>query len=177
MRISRCVQGRRSTYGASTISYRGPISLPRSRAQGRDTGRVVHAVPDVREDLLNEYLEGPTTEARDVVAHAIAEFRRRDGSVHSKRGAILQLAGVLEERRQLLDKLLAKKDEAALFRIANEFHIRHKGDSQRRDYDEAFLDWIFWWYLATIELSDRLIARNQLGVGRALNGDDQPPTP
>ncbi|WP_326791133.1 hypothetical protein [Streptomyces sp. NBC_00151] len=29
------------------------------------------------------------------------------------------------------------------------------------DYDEAFLDWIFWRYLATVEPTDRLIvARN-----------------
>ena len=23
----------------------------------------------------------------------------------------------------------------------------------------AFLDWVFWWYLATIELTDRILAR------------------
>lgn len=28
----------------------------------------------------------------------------------------------------------------------------------RGEYDEAFLDWIFWWYLATVELTNRLIA-------------------
>lgn len=26
------------------------------------------------------------------------------------------------------------------------------------DHDEAFLDRIFWWYLATVELTNRLIA-------------------
>ncbi len=27
-------------------------------------------------------------------------------------------------------------------------------------YDEAFLDWIFWWYLGTVELTNRLINRD-----------------
>ena len=29
------------------------------------------------------------------------------------------------------------------------------------DYDPIFLDWIFWWYLATVELIDRLLARSE----------------
>jgi hypothetical protein len=32
-------------------------------------------------------------------------------------------------------------------------------DRQRGDYDPVFLDWVFWWYLATVELTDRLLAR------------------
>ena len=54
---------------------------------------------------------------------------------------------------------LFSKDEAALFTIANEYDVRHSNARQRDDYDEAFLDWTFRWYLATIELSDQLIER------------------
>jgi len=46
-----------------------------------------------------------------------------------------------------------------LFHIANQFGIRHQTAGQLRDYDPMFLEWIFWWYLATIELTDRLLAR------------------
>ncbi|MFE3184251.1 hypothetical protein ACFXKR_25775 [Streptomyces violascens] len=28
---------------------------------------------------------------------------------------------------------------------------------QRGEYDDAFLDWILWWYLSTVELTNRLI--------------------
>lgn len=27
--------------------------------------------------------------------------------------------------------------------------------------DPAFLDWIFWWYLGTVELTDRIINRQE----------------
>jgi hypothetical protein len=33
---------------------------------------------------------------------------------------------------------------------------------QRDDHDEAFLDRVFWWYLATVELINRLIASRNL---------------
>jgi hypothetical protein len=36
---------------------------------------------------------------------------------------------------------------------------RRQEDKQKRDYRIEFLDWIFWWYLATIEFTDRLLAR------------------
>ena len=49
-----------------------------------------------------------------------------------------------------------------MFSLANEFAIRHQRRGQQGDYDPAFLDWIFWWYLATIELTDRLLARDSL---------------
>jgi hypothetical protein len=66
---------------------------------------------------------------------------------------------VLEERRALLKGVLYSGDEGALFEIANKFAIRHEGERQKSEYDPVFLDWIFWWYLATIELTDRVIAR------------------
>ncbi|MDX2837343.1 hypothetical protein PV463_43365, partial [Streptomyces scabiei] len=76
----------------------------------------------------------------------------------SKRSAIFNLARILEERRALIKEHLHKKDEGALFQIANSFDLRHSNAGQQREYDEAFLDWIFWWYLATVELTNRLIA-------------------
>lgn len=70
------------------------------------------------------------------VRHAIALFHGRDTTVEGKRSAIVTLAGILEERRALLKGRLGK-DEGALFEIANR---------------------IFWWYLGTVELTNRLIA-------------------
>jgi hypothetical protein len=93
------------------------------------------------------------------VRHAIALFRSRGSTELDKRSAVVVLAGVLEERRVLLKEKLFRKDEGALFQIANEFAIRHSSASQQGDYDPAFLDWVFWWYLATIELTDRVLAR------------------
>lgn len=75
------------------------------------------------------------------------------------------LALVLEERRyNVLTDALAKSDRGALFEIANNFHIRHQDAKQKRDYDEFYLDWIFWLYLATIELTNRVIDEQSSNV-------------
>ncbi len=51
----------------------------------------------------------------DPVRHAVALFRRRGATAHDKRSAVVALAGVLEERRQLLKAQLLRGDEGALF--------------------------------------------------------------
>jgi hypothetical protein len=127
--------------------------------EGSDVGQLVHAIGDPREELLQRSLQSPEPLVRDLVEHAVAQFRRRDGTVAAKREAVKTLADVLEHRRRLLKQELYSGDEGALFRIANEFRIRHMNESQKTDYNPAFLDWIFWWYLATIELTDRLLER------------------
>jgi hypothetical protein len=130
--------------------------------EGEDLGRLVAVTDDARTDLAHR-MAGRSDEATgDEVRHALAVFRGRNAGVQEKRSACIALAGVLERRRTLLKEHLPKKDEGMLFRLANEFGIRHQNDQQRTDYDPAFLDWVFWFYLATIELSDRLIDR---GVG------------
>jgi hypothetical protein len=43
--------------------------------------------------------------------------------------------------------------------LANRFAIRHQDTKRHTDYDPMFLGWIFWCYLSTIELSNRLLAR------------------
>ncbi len=87
-----------------------------------------------------------------------------DADREAKRSAVVALARVLEDRRRLLKAELVSSDEGALFHIANKFDLRHRDGKQHQRYAEAFLDWIFWWYLATIELTDRLHAEQQASV-------------
>ena len=75
---------------------------------------------------------------------------------------IIALAGILEERRDLIRTELGKPDDGVLFMIANKFEIHHHDATQQEDYDPAFLDWIFWWYLATVELTTTLTGRQQV---------------
>lgn len=126
---------------------------------GSDRGRLVHAADDGRQDLVQRALHSPDPDVREDIVHAIALFRSRTATTAEHRSALFTLAGVFERRRALLRVELFKRDEDALFRIANEFDIRHRDKSQRSDYDPVFLDWLFWWYLATVELTDRLLAR------------------
>jgi hypothetical protein len=126
---------------------------------GEDQGRLVAAFDDGRSTLLADALDHaqPGTETR--VRHAIALFRRRGATHEDKRSALITLAGVLEERRQLIKTELTSADEGALFHIANKFAMRHQNKQQLADYDPAFLDWVFWWYLGTVELTNRVIIR------------------
>ncbi|HET9655237.1 MAG TPA: hypothetical protein VFP72_07775, partial [Kineosporiaceae bacterium] len=131
----------------------------RIAADGEDTGFLVHTTGDNRDQLVATVLTTPDPQDKPEVTHAIGLFRARAASREDKRSAVVVLARVLEDRRKLLKVELLRKDEGALFQIANEFDLRHRRADQRSEYDEAYLDWVFWWYLATIELTDRLLAR------------------
>jgi hypothetical protein len=126
---------------------------------GEDLGRLVRVEPTGLEDLPEKALETATPDTADRVRHAIALFRSRIAGLEERRSAVIALAGILEERRGLLKVELLTKDEGALFQIVNGFAIRHQGADQRGDYDSAFLDWLFWWYLGTVQLTNQLLAR------------------
>lgn len=132
----------------------------RIATDGEDAGLIVTTVPDPRRRLTERVrLDVPDGNLQSI-EHAIALFRRRDVTIEDKRGACRALAFVLESRRPALRKHLRGKDEGALFQIANEFWIRHHDGKQHTDYaQDEFLDWVFWNYLATIELTNRLLAR------------------
>jgi hypothetical protein len=115
--------------------------------EGEDAGRLVAVIDPARMELVATMTERIDSGTGDVVRHAIALHRGRTTSEHDKRSAVVALAGVLEERRAVLKPELMSKDEGALFQIANQFAIRHRRDDQRPNYDPAFLDWLFWWYL------------------------------
>lgn len=122
----------------------------------------MHLVLDDRAVLVDRVLRSPEPTVRDQVQHAVALFRGRNATAHDKRSAVVALALVLERRRSLLKAKLLRPDEGALFRIANEFAIRHENERQRSNYDPIFLDWVFWWYLASVELTDRMLYRSSL---------------
>jgi hypothetical protein len=127
--------------------------------EGEDVGRLVRVEPTGLEDLSERALQAATPETSDRLGHAIALFRSRNATVEERRSAVIALASILEERRDLLKAELLTKDETALFQIANQFAVRHQRADQRGDYDPVFLDWLFWWYLGTVQLTDQLLAR------------------
>jgi hypothetical protein len=130
----------------------------RLAAAGEDKGRLVHAADDDREALVEQAVQTPNPRDRQAVRHAIALFRSRGADRESKLSATVTLVGLLEERRALIKTELLGQDEGALFQIANQFAIRHRRADQHGDYPDAYLDWMFWCYLATVELTDRIVA-------------------
>jgi hypothetical protein len=131
--------------------------------EGEDVGRLVRVEPTGLEDLSERALQAATPETSDRLGHAIALFRSRNATVEERRSAVIALAGILEERRDLLKAELLTKDETALFQIANQFAVRHQRADQRGDYDPAFLEWLFRWYLDTVQLTNQILARPASG--------------
>ena len=129
---------------------------------GEDTGRMVRAMPDGLDDIVTEVLNADSAH-QNQVAHAVALFRRRDSTIEDRRSAVVSLCGILEEHRTLAKQTIQKKDDAALFDIANNFHLRHQDAKQYKNYSPEYLEWIFWWYLSTIQLVDRLLTEAEDG--------------
>jgi hypothetical protein len=132
---------------------------------GRDAGLIVRSAGPVREALVTQVLATPDRSVQGRVSHAVELFRGRHASQEQKHSATRALADVLEQRKAVLKTELFTGDSNALFQIANQFGIRHMNEQQKTDYPTAFLDWVFWWYLATIELTDRLIADQDAPAG------------
>lgn len=124
---------------------------------GSDAGLLVEVTGDARDDLVGRVLGRGEPAVADRVEHAVALFRHRGATREAKRDATKALADVLEQRKTLVKSGLLTKDSSMLFQIANEFDIRHMNDRQKADYDPLLLDWVFWCYLATIDLTNRLI--------------------
>lgn len=103
------------------------------------------------------------------VQGAIIKWRNRHLSIQERREAVRELADVFEWLRKsnLLKRVLYRKDESALFDIANNFAIRHHNPKQRQDYDESiWFSWMFHFYLSTYHAVARMIVK--------MNKDGQP---
>ncbi|MGW4817168.1 hypothetical protein ACWEPB_36750 [Kitasatospora cineracea] len=124
-------------------------------------GRLEMVAPSAVEDLVAAVRAAENVHDADdmELEHALSQFRARGASEMDRRQAVIALAGVLERRRGLVKEHLLSKDEGSLFQIANQFGIRHQDAKQQKEYDaELYLEWIFYWYVATINLTNRIVA-------------------
>lgn len=133
----------------------------RLATEGGDRGRLVTVTDKARADLLVRAAEQPTPQQTDQVSHAIALYRSRQSTREDKISAVRELMAVLEpDRYTVLKGTAAEKDNESLFQIANKYAIRHNKDTDLRDYNIAFLDWMFWAALAMVQLAKELKAPN-----------------
>jgi hypothetical protein len=94
------------------------------------------------------------------VDNAVLRFRRHKATLEDRRLALRDLADVLEYLRPQIKITLLSNDEKDIFNIANNFGIRHHNLQQKHNYNKAvWYSWIFYYYLATIHASIRLIAK------------------
>jgi hypothetical protein len=82
---------------------------------------------------------------------AIRTFRWGLSTREQRKQAVRELADLLEFYRAEVKAYLSR-DEGDLFNIANNFAIRHHTQLQKDDYDDAWLSWMFYFYLSTVRL-------------------------
>lgn len=126
-------------------------------------GEILHKAILGAETLLNG--KPPKYDIENVdsfVQEAITCYKQSRSSLTEKRNAVKILADVLEFLRPKIKAVLTTPDENDLFNIANNFGIRHHRKGQKTHYDqEIWLDWMFYYYVATINTTVRLIKKHE----------------
>lgn len=100
------------------------------------------------------------------VETAVRMFRRGLSSREEQKQAVRVLVDLLEFYRPQVKEHLLSQDESELFKIANNYGIRHHRAEQKDDYDDIWLRWLFYFYLSTVHLVLALV-----------HGRQEPPPP
>lgn len=127
-----------------------------------DNGEILVVAEEGLQPLLEAGLPQGSDPANVVqrVQAAVRKFRRHSATVEDRRDALRDLADVLEFLRPQVRDVLEGKDEDDLFNLANNFGIRHHNSRQKTRYDKpVWYSWSFYYYLATIHASLRLLER------------------
>jgi len=126
-----------------------------------EVGEILSLPDSNLEPLLNAVI--PSEEEENVtlkVDNAVLKFRRHKASLDDRKNALRELADVLEYLRPSIKEALMNNDEKDIFNLANNFGIRHHNANQKVKYDKAiWYSWMFYYYLATIHASIRLIEK------------------
>jgi len=117
------------------------------------TGEILSISPTGLETLSEEVAQTDDPENIDNrINAAIIKYRRYNASLSDKKEAIRTLADVLEYFRSKNIRLPSRDDDD-LFRIINNFDIRHHNRMQQRGYDrEIWYDWMFYTFLSSINV-------------------------
>lgn len=126
-----------------------------------ENGEILAAIDSGFSDLVGEQIiEHDPENVETRISAAILKFRRYRSSQDEIRGAVRDLADVLEFLRPRIKRVLDKRDENDLFNIVNNFGIRHHNIQQKTDYDRSVWNtWMFYYYLATIHAILKLIKK------------------
>jgi hypothetical protein len=117
-----------------------------------ESGEIVRVAADGTDSLIRA-IAPPGAEPTDAakLANAVHTFQLGRSTREHRKQAVRELVDILEFHRDAVRTYLSK-DEGDLFNIANNFALRHHNTRQRDDYDDAWLNWLFYVYLATAHL-------------------------
>lgn len=114
-------------------------------------GQIVEADAEHGELYENPLPAATEKDITDPVVAAMRQFLSRNATEQDKRAAVKHLLDVIERIRRDISETMLKKDEAALFNLANNFALRHYDRGQKSEYDkDVWYDWAFHICLATI---------------------------
>jgi hypothetical protein len=120
-------------------------------------GEVRKLSPEGFEELLSRPApeDAPRTNAEKLDI-AVRTFRLAKSSREERKAAVRQLADILEWYRHQVVKVHMTDDEKELFETVNKFGVRHNNQVQKDDYREDFLEYLFYRYLAAVQLCMKL---------------------
>jgi len=124
------------------------------------SGEIISLPEAGLDNLINKASlpENTPTTLVEKIEHAKNKFLRYNSSILERQEAVRALADCFEILKPKLVKVLTSNDEKDLFNIANNFSIRHLNNKQKDKYDKnIWLSWMFYFYLATLHASLRLI--------------------
>ena len=101
--------------------------------------------------------KSPSANDQGKVRYACELFLKHNATKDDRRSALKNLADVLESMQRDLKKLIPK-EKNDLFNIANNYGIRHH-NNREKECDENYQQWIFYSFLAAIDLMTKLKAR------------------
>jgi len=114
-------------------------------------GEILEIAPTGLEPIFEEIVQTDDSKNIDIrIQYAISKYRRYGATSCDKREAIRYLADVLEFLKKG-DIQLPSKDDSDLFKIINNFDIRHHNKFQQGGYDkDIWYDWLFYTFLSSI---------------------------
>jgi hypothetical protein len=120
-------------------------------------------VQDMVEQVLLIEASGGITEATLAPLQAAAtNYLSRGATEDQKKQAVRDLADALESLRPSVKEELLSEDERELFKIANQFAIRHNDNKQKGNYDKSiWFDWMFQVNLAALLTVIRILQSNR----------------
>lgn len=126
-----------------------------------EEGEIREKAQEGLEKLLEEI--PPTDDSENIddkIRYAKSRFLRYGATVEEKKEAVRTLGDVLEFLKKSNIRM-PKHDDSDLFHIINRFSIRHHNRLQKSDYTtDVWYDFLFYFFLATIQVLLRLEARN-----------------
>jgi len=115
--------------------------------------QILEIAPTGLEPLFEEIVETGDHDNIDTrIQNAISKYMKYGATISDKKDAVRELAELLEFLKKSGIRL-QKKNESDLFRIINNFDIRHHNKFQHGEYDkEIWYDWMFYTFLSSINV-------------------------